>query len=185
MSKVYKGIRSSSNIIQQMSYNPIHQQEMALYDQAEGADNRAVSMRDKHIGKMVAKEQERGLESARIGDEFAMRKDRLAHAKKISDQRAKLSQDSLQLGRDRLKHQKKMDKFSYNLGLISTGISAGNMAKNYFEDREYRKELNDYQNYMYEKTGYAAYKRALETDDDYELDAGYQKQDGFFKRLFR
>lgn len=149
-----KGLRNASGLINQMSYNPLRQQELQQFEMQEGMDNKAISARDHFLGKQVANEQSKIMQSEQIGDDLAMRKDKLAHAKKISDQRIKMSKESLNLGKEKLAHQKSQDSFAFSLGMLSTAVEGLNMFKNKVQDWDYKRERDDYVNFLRESQGY-------------------------------
>lgn len=129
------GLGQSANIVKSMAYNPIHQTDMKNYLDAERADNRAISMRDRATGKAVAAEQSRQIELKRIGNEMKTRKDRLAFAKKMDDKNYKLREEGF-------KFQKKQADMEWNLGLASTVIGTFNMFHNLNSDRLWSNKMD-------------------------------------------
>lgn len=144
------GIRGSSDIIKNMSYNPIRQLELANAERARKADNRAIGASDQMLGKQVASEQSRLMELDQFGEQMAMRKDKLAFAKKIQAEKTKMAKEKLAFA-------KSQSSKEFTLGLASTAAGTLNMLANRNRDELWKDETRQYRINMYKRIG-ANYK---------------------------
>ena len=147
-----KGIRSASSIIEKMKYQPTKQLESQRFAQQEGMDNKAVSQRDRFLGKQVASEQQRFMELDKVGEEISMRKDKLSFNKKITGEKIKLAQQEQKLKEDSFNSEKMSKGIEFGLGMISTPIAAYNRFEASKQNKLYTQQLMKNLKLMNERT---------------------------------
>jgi len=112
------GMKGASSIIDTLKYSPIRQLEL---QEAQGKDNRAVSQEDRMIGRQVANEQSKLLASQKFGDELAMRKDKLAFAKKVQSESKAMAEERQKMAEDEFGHKSIFKGIEFGIGLAGAG----------------------------------------------------------------
>ena len=123
------GLRNASSILSKMKYDPLRQVEQQRFDQQEAMSNVAVSQRDAMLGKQVAAEQDKLMKLDSLGNDLAMRKDKLEFNKKIQKRSQQLAEDELDLKDDWISHKQVMDWGETIIGAASLPVSFANRIK--------------------------------------------------------
>jgi hypothetical protein len=129
------GIRNAASIINQMKYSPIKQQELAGAAAAEGQDNRAVSQYDRMVGKQVASEEARMQELDKFADNLAMRKDKLAFARKVNKEQQAMTEEKFNMQEDAFSHKQLFQGLEGVVGLAGVGVNIARTIKKRKLDR--------------------------------------------------
>jgi hypothetical protein len=147
------GIRNASSILSNMKYDPLRQQELRQFDAMEGADNRAVSQRNKFLGKQVAQEQTKLMKLDNLGDELAMRKDKLEFAKKIQSRREELVNQKMDISEDSFQYKQMFDYAEGIISAISSPISYMNRRKSKQLQAKEMKEREEHRKFVESRIG--------------------------------